>query len=157
MRSSLTIPSSSKRARRRSHRPWFSPNRAASASSSAAASAARLVMPSLLEPRHGLGPDPGDEPGRCAAEALAGLLAREHHEARRLLGVGGDLGDELVGPDADRRAHAGALADLAHHPPHRGARREQAGEVEVGLVEADDLDGVDLGPHDRHDPRDTTR
>ena len=68
----------------------------------------------------------------------------------RLLGVGGDLGHQLVGADADRDAQAGGLADLGHQPAHRRARGDEAREVGVGLVEADDLDAVELLAHDPH-------
>ncbi len=40
--------------------------------------------------------------------------------------------------------------DLRGDPAHRRLRREEAGEVEVGLVEADDLDRLGVGPQDRH-------
>ena len=41
-------------------------------------------------------------------------------------------------------------ADLGRHPPHRRLRREEPGEVEVGLVEPDHLDRLDVAPQDLH-------
>ena len=107
--------------------------------------------PERLEPLGGLRADPGQQPRREAREALARLLAREHDEALGLLGVGGDLRHQPVGADADRAAEPGVGLDLGDQAAHRRARRVDAREVEVGLVEAGDLDGVDLGAHAVHD------
>ncbi len=98
----------------------------------------------------GLRTDARHEPARRRSEPLAGLLAAQHDEPARLLGVGGDLGHELVRSDADRAAEAGGLLDPRRQAAHRGVRGRQAAQVEVGLVQADDLDHVDGGPHDRH-------
>ena len=110
-------------------------------------------QPEGVEARGGLRADPRDQAGRRAGEALAGLFAGQRHQPGRLLGVGGDLGDELVRADAHRAGEPRGRLDLGHQPAHRGARREQPLEVEVGLVEADDLDALDVLADDRHDPR----
>ena len=70
------------------------------------------VQAELGEACGGLGPDAGHERGRGAGKARAGLLTREHDEAGGLLGVGGNLGDELVGADSDRAGQLGGRLDL---------------------------------------------
>jgi hypothetical protein len=82
------------------------------------------------------------------------LLGAQHDEAVGLLGVGGDLGDELVGSDADRAAEAGGLLDRLLDAPGGGARALEPGEVEVGLVEPDHLHALHVGAqHVHHGPR----
>ena len=85
------------------------------------------------------------------AEARARLLARQHDEPTRLLGVRRDLRDEPVRADPDRAVQAGVGADLLDEPAHRRARGQQAVEIEVRLVQADDLDALDLRAHPPHD------
>ena len=150
MRSDVIGLSSSKRARAIRYGPRRPPKRSASVSGGVAASCAIVCDPERLEPLGGLRPDPGQQPRREAREALARLLAREHDEALGLLGVGGDLRHQPVRADADRAAEPGVGLDLGDQAAHRGARRVDAREVEVGLVEAGDLDGVDLGAHAVH-------
>ena len=152
MRAAPTSPSCSKRARR--------PQLAAEVGAEALAqhplgglrNSRERGQPQLGQPRDGLRPDARHEPRRRAGEARARLLAAEHHEARGLLRVGGDLRDELVGADAHRAGDPGRLEDLRHEPAHRRARGEQAAHVEVRLVEPDDLDALDGPAHDLHDP-----
>jgi hypothetical protein len=108
-------------------------------------------QPHRRQALHGAWADTGHEAGGRAGEARARLLAGEHHEARGLLGVRGDLRHQLVGPDADRDAQARALADVGHQAAHRRVRRDEPREVGVGLVQADDLDALDLLAHDPHD------
>ena len=43
-----------------------------------------------------------------------------------------------------------SLADLGRDPPHRRLRREEPGQVEVGLVEPDHLDRLDVAPQHLH-------
>ncbi len=99
----------------------------------------------------GLRADARHEPRRRAGEALARLHAVEHDEAGWLLRVGGDLRDELVRADADRAGELRGGLDLGEQPAHRGARGEQALEVEIGLVQTHHLDTLDVRAHDRHD------
>ena len=149
-----TTPSDSNRARRRSSRPMPRPEaRRRAGSSGASASAPSVVRPSGVEALGGLRADPGTRPGGEPREARAGLLAGQRHQPGRLLGVGGDLRDELVRPDPDRAGQPRGGLDLGHQPAHRGARREQPLEVEVGLVEADHLHALHVLADDRHDPR----
>ena len=110
-----------------------------------------MVSPSAARRAAVFGPMPGTSAGRRVGEARAGLLAREHDEAGRLLGVGGDLRDELVRADADRAGQLRRAPDLGDQPAHGGARRVQPVEVEIGLVEADDLDALDVRAHEVHD------
>src|SRR3712207_7282208 len=44
-----------------------------------------------------------------------------------------------------------SLLDLRRDPPHRRLRREEAGQLQVGLIQPDDLDGLDVPSQDRHD------
>ena len=106
--------------------------------------------PQRRQARRGLRPDPGHQSRRGLGEARARLLAREHDEARRLLRVGGDLGDELVRPDADRADQLRGRPDLREQPAHRRSRRVQARQIEVGLVEAHHLDSIDVRAHEVH-------
>ena len=103
-----------------------------------------------LEPRGRLRPDPGDQPGRRAGEALTRLLARQHDKSRRLLRVGGDLRDQLVRPDPHRADELRRGLDVGQHAAHGRARRIQTAQVEVGLVEAHHLDALHVRAHDAH-------
>ena len=99
----------------------------------------RLHAVALEAPRR-LWADAGDQPDALALEALGRLLAGEDDEAARLLGVGGDLGDELVRPDSDRGVEARLFADPSDQIAHLRDRVRHLGEVEVGLVERHRLD-----------------
>ena len=155
LRARADAPSCSKRARRRRSRPRFGAEALdEQLLGRARRRAASVVSPSSASRAAVFGPMPGHQPGRRGGEALARLLAREHDEAGRLLGVGGDLRDELVRADArPSRSAASARWISATQPAHRRARRVQAVEVEVGLVEPDDLDVLDVRAHDAHHPR----
>jgi len=98
----------------------------------------------------GLGADAGDEARRGLREALARLLDAHRHEAARLLEVAAHLGHELVGADADRDAEAGGGIDVVLQAAHGRLRRHEAGEVEVGLIQADLLDHGHGLAHERH-------
>ena len=95
--------------------------------------------------------DSGNQRGRRGGEPGTRLLAREDHESRRLLGVRGDLGDELVGADPDGARQLCALSDLRHQPAHRGVREGERREVEVGLVESHHLDALRRGANHPHE------
>ena len=98
----------------------------------------------------GLRADAGHERRRAAGEALARLLAREHDEARRLLGVRGHLRDQLVGPDPHRARQLRRALDLDDQPAHGSARAVQAVEREVRLVEPDYLHALHVRAHHVH-------
>ena len=85
------------------------------------------------------GPIPGISRGGAPAKRSRRLLAGQHDEAARLLGVRGDLGDELVRPDPDRGVEPQALADRRTSPLIRAIGSGRPGEVEVDLVERDRL------------------
>ena len=87
---------------------------------------AQRVDPERAQALGGLRPDPRHQPARRAGETLARLLAGQHHEPARLLGVGRDLGHELARPDPDRAAQAGRASICSRDPPHRRVRRGQA-------------------------------
>ena len=78
------------------------------------AAARRSSHAERVEALGGLRADPRHQARRLGANRCGRLLAGEDDEAGGLLGVGGDLGDELVRPDPDR----GVEAELA-----RGSRR----------------------------------
>ncbi|HLL85834.1 MAG TPA: hypothetical protein VK387_00820 [Thermoleophilaceae bacterium] len=105
--------------------------------------------PVLGQARRDLRPNPGEETGRAVGEAVPRLLDRQAHEPVRLVGVGGDLGHELAGSEADRAAEARALAYGCLDPARRDLRLLEIAQVEVRLVEADDLDPLDVLAHDR--------
>ena len=143
--------SSSNRARRCSS----APSRGAEPLPPARARAPRRARRASSSPRPRrrsavLGPIPGTSPHGAPANRSQACSRGEHDEAARLLGVGGDLGHELVGPDPDRAAEPGRALDLGAEPPHRRVRRGQPGELEVGLVEPDHLDRLDVRADDRH-------
>jgi hypothetical protein len=94
--------------------------------------------------------DARHEARRVAGEALQRLGPREDHQAGRLAELADDLRQQAVLGDADRAGEAEVLVDLGRDPPHRRLRGEQAAEVEVGLVEADHLDRLGVGPQDLH-------
>ena len=86
----------------------------------------------------GLGADAGDEARRAPAakrsHACSLLIATR---PRGFSASQHDLGHELVGADADRDAEAGrSRIDVGCSAAHGRLRRDEAGEVEVGLVEA---------------------
>ena len=56
----------------------------------------------------------------------------------------------LFGPIPTEHVSSVRAPDLRDQPAHRRARREQPGQVEVGLVEPDDLDALDVRAHDLH-------
>ena len=103
------------------------------------------------------GPMPGIRPGDSAAKRSSASLAAEHDEPGGLAQLAGDLRQQLALGDPDRAAQPGLLADLGGDPPHRRLRGEEPGEVDVGLVEADHLDRLDVAragsPSPRRDAR----
>ena len=56
--------------------------------------------------------DAVDEADRLSRQKRRGLVLAEHGEAARLVHVGGDLGEELVGRQADRDGDAELALDL---------------------------------------------
>src|SRR5919106_662852 len=107
--------------------------------------------PLSLQPFRGLWADARYESGPFLRETLPCLLRGELDEAVRLVGIGRNLGDELVGADADGAAEAGALGDGSVGAAGGGAGALELAEVEVGLVEADDLDPLDVVMEHGHD------
>ncbi len=153
LRDAPTTPSCSKRARRPSSTPEAGAEALDEQLGRRGAHGRERRQPQLTQARGGLRPDPRHEARARPAKARAGLLAREHDEARRLLGVGGDLRDELVRADAHRAGQLRGPLDLREQPAHRRARRVQAREIQIGLVETDHLDALDVRAHDAHDLR----
>ena len=102
-------------------------------------------------------------PARTARRRTgARLLARQHDEPARLLGVGGDLRDELARPDPDRAAEGRSRRSISiDDPAHRRVRRGQPRQLEVRLVEPDHLDRLDVrrgrSPSPRARPRGSRR
>ena len=96
------------------------------------------------------GPIPGTRPGESPANRSSASAAREDDQPGRLAELAGDLRQHAALGDPDRAGQPGLLADLGGDPAHRRLRREEPGEVDVGLVEADDLDRLGVAPQDRH-------
>src|SRR5262249_38641753 len=110
--------------------------------------------PLLVEKPLRLGTDPGNSTDRQSVEEALDVLWPHDRQAIGLLEVGGDLGDELVRPDADRAREALDLRDLALEDSSvLGGRFEasQRGEIEVGLVDAGLLERVRTPGQERHD------
>ena len=82
---------------------------------------ARFMELALYEPELGYytRPDALEDARRTGGKARARVLAREHDEARRLLGVARRLGDESARADAHRDRDAGAVAHLRDDPDTR--------------------------------------
>ena len=95
---------------------------------------------------------PGTSPGDAPAKRAQACSRLRTTKPAGFSASEATLATSLLGPMPTDALIPVALADLGHQPAHRGARRDQAAEVEVGLVEPDDLDVVDLGAHERHDP-----
>src|SRR5204863_9419979 len=81
----------------------------------------------------------------------ARLRLRQDHEAVRLLRVGGHLRDELARANADRAGQARLLPDRVFYAARRGLWPLDAGQVEVGLVEAGALDSPHMLVEDDED------
>jgi hypothetical protein len=96
---------------------------------------AHRVQPEIGQALLRARPDALQQPRRLAREARARLLAREHDEALRLLGVAGGLGHQARGADPDGDRDPGALADLGHQLAQRAQRLLDRGHVGVGLVD----------------------
>ena len=77
-----------------------------------------VLMPLLVEKRLRLGADPGNDPDPQRVEEPPAPSSGAHDgQAVRLLEVRGDLGDELVRPDADRAGETFADKDVRlEHP-----------------------------------------
>ncbi len=60
------------------------------------------------------------------------------------------LATSLLGPRPTEQVSCCLRLDLGQQPAHGGARRVKPGDVEVGLVETDDLDALDVRAHDVH-------
>ena len=91
---------------------------------------------------------------RC--QKRLGLAGADHGEAARLVQFGRELGQELVGGQADRNGDP----DLALDPVGdrrqgfgrgRGLGAPFVGEIQIGFVERDGLDGRGGAEHDRAD------
>ena len=74
------------------------------------------AMPSCSRRATVLGPMPGTRPGEASAKRSRASSARQLHEAVGLLGVRGDLRDQLVRADPDR---AGEARSPPARPPSR--------------------------------------
>ena len=61
------------------------------------------------------------------------------------------MATSLLGPMPTEQVSCVVLLDVREQTPHRRSRRVQAREVEIGLVEADDLDALDVRAHEIHD------
>ena len=106
----------------------------------AALELAERLDPVAAEALGRLRADPRDQADGLRREPLDGLLAGQHDEAPRLLGIGRDLGDELVRADPDRGVEAELVADPADERAHLRHRVGHAGEVEIRLVERQRLE-----------------
>ena len=109
----------------------------------------------LLEGGLALRADARNPPDRERVEKRLDRLRLHDRQPVGLLEVRGDLGDELVRPDADRAGEALALDDLGLHRPRvdgRALEVAERGEVEEGLVDARLLEGIGAPGGDGHDP-----
>jgi hypothetical protein len=84
------------------------------------------------------------------AHRLEHPLGLEHAQAVGLVEVGGDLGAELVGRDADRADEADLVAHPLLHLASARLRRRALREVQIGLVEAGDLHAIAESPQHLH-------
>ena len=139
-RSVETGESERKCARSCSARPWFSPKRSIRPGHGAALELAERLDPVAAQALGRLRADAGDQAHGLRGEALDRLLAGEDDEAARLLGVGGDLGDQLVRADPDRGVEVQLVADPADEVAHPGDGIGHLREVEVRLVERERLE-----------------
>ena len=95
-------------------------------------------------------PDAGDQSRRALADGLDHVLRLQDAEAVGLFEIGGDLREQLVGRQADRADQARLGADLALQLAGARLRRRAVGEVQIGLVQAGDLDPIAEPAQDVH-------
>ena len=106
--------------------------------------------PSARAWRPSSGRCPGTRPGDSPAKRSSASARERTTRPGRLAELAGDLRQHPVLGDADRAGQPGPLADLGRDPSHRRLRREEPGQLDVGLVEADHFDGLRVGAQDRH-------
>ena len=131
------------------------PNHAASCVRSTARSSAIVPDPPLVQGGLALRADARNPPDRERVEKRLDRFRSHDRQPVGLLEVRGDLGDELVRPDADRAGESLALDDLGLHRPRvdgRALEVAKGGEVEEGLVDARLLEGIGAPRGDGHDP-----
>ena len=96
--------------------------------------------------------DAGKGAHRHLAQAAAHVRPGERREPAGLVELGGDLGEQLGGTDADRAGEAELVPHRALDPPGDllGWAEEPAAaaDVEEGLVDRDRLDQVGVAPED---------
>jgi hypothetical protein len=103
----------------------------------------------LRQPALHLGADPGDLAQLEVVEAVRELIGGEHHQPVGLLQIGGELGEQPVGRDADRtgQAFADIRADARLDPlrqRHRASRAILVVEQPAGHF----IDAADMGDGD---------
>ena len=118
-----------------------------------APTAASVLRPSSARRAAVFGPMPGTSPGGAAAKRAQACSRLSTTKPAGFSASEATLATSLLGPMPTEHVSCVVLRDLGDEPAHGGARREQAVEVEVGLVEPDDLHALDVRAHDRHHPR----
>ena len=102
------------------------------------------------EPLLGDGADAADLAHGQVAQTAVHVGGGELADAGRLVEAGGQLGQQLGGPDADGAGDAVRVVDLLLDAVGDGARRPEqppaAGDVQVGLVDGRHLDQVGVPP-----------
>ena len=99
------------------------------------------------------GPMPGTRPGGAEAKRAQACSRLSTTKPAGFSASDATFATSLFGPMPTEQVSCRRLADLGHQPAHRRARREQALQVEVGLVQPHDLHALHVRAHDPHHPR----
>ena len=120
------------------------------------ARSATVRMPARRSRSERLRPHARDQRRRPVADRLQHPLRRQHEEPVRLVEVGRDLREQLVGRQPDRAHEAGLLLDPVLHAPALALRELRVAQVEIGLVQPHDLDSRAPPPAGSPSPGATT-
>ena len=112
------------------------PKRSVSTSGGVAASRAMVAMPSASSRSAVFGPDAGQQPRRASAKRSHACSRVSTTKPCGFSASEATFATSRFGPMPTEAARPVSALDLGDQPPHRGARRHQPGELEVGLVEA---------------------
>ena len=115
----------------------------ASCSYGAAASAASVSIPKRAQPLDGLRADSRHQPHRDGPNRSQACSRLSTTNPRGFSASEATLATSLFGPIPIEQPSPVVRSISRREPAHRGVRGRQAGQVEVGLVEPDDLDRVD--------------
>ena len=108
------------------------------------------VRPSSARRAAVFGPMPGTRPGGAEAKRAHACSRVSTTNPAGFSASEATFATSLFGPMPTEQVSCIVALDLGDQPAHRRARREQAVEVQVGLVEAHHLDALHVRAHDRH-------